>query len=103
VVPTLWRLEIANSLTMAVRRRRIDAEFRHAALVDLALLDIATDQYTTLHAWGDTLNLAERFRLTVYDAAYLELSARRQLSLATVDGELRTAAATLGVQLLGAD
>jgi hypothetical protein len=27
-VPALWRLEVANSLTVAVRRRRIDADFR---------------------------------------------------------------------------
>ena len=30
VVPALWRLEIANSLTVAVRRSRIDVEFRRA-------------------------------------------------------------------------
>ena len=32
VVPALWRLEIANSLTVAARRGRIDTEFRRAAL-----------------------------------------------------------------------
>jgi hypothetical protein len=31
VVPALWRLEIANSLTVAVRRGRVDANFRRAA------------------------------------------------------------------------
>jgi hypothetical protein len=36
-------LEIANSLTVAVRKRRVDAAFRQAALSDLALLDITTD------------------------------------------------------------
>ena len=36
VVPTLWRLEVANSLTVAVRRKRIDAEFRRSVLADLA-------------------------------------------------------------------
>ena len=35
VVPALWRLEIANSLTVAVRRGRIDANFRRAALTIL--------------------------------------------------------------------
>ena len=69
VVPSLWRLEVANSLTMAVRKRRIDPDFRRAALADLALLDITTDQQTDSHAWTDTLNLADRFHLTIYDAA----------------------------------
>jgi predicted nucleic acid-binding protein len=101
VVPTLWRLEVANSLTVAVRRGRINAEFRRASLADLALLDITTDQHTDFHAWSDTLNLADRFRLTLYDAAYLELAERRSLPLATLDDELRTAATALGLRLLG--
>jgi hypothetical protein len=47
--------EGANSLTVAVRRGRIEASFRRAALTDLALLDIATDDHTDVHAWGETL------------------------------------------------
>lgn len=101
VVPALWRLEVANSLAVAVRRGRIDAEFRRAALADLALLDITTDQHTDSHAWGETLSLADRFRLTIHDAAYLELAQRRTLPLASLDQELRNAGWALGVMLLG--
>jgi predicted nucleic acid-binding protein len=103
VVPALWRLEVANSLTMAVRKRRIDLDFRRAALADLALLDITTDQQTDSYAWTDTLNLADHFNLTVYDAAYLELARRRMLPLATLDQELATAAAAVGVTVLGSE
>jgi len=101
VVPALWRLEIANSLTVALRRGRIDANFRRAALTDLALLDIAIDDQTDVHAWGETLRVADSFQLTVYDAAYLELAQRRNLPLATLDGELRAAATSLGLRLMG--
>ncbi len=101
VVPQLWRLEIANSLTIAVRRSRIDADFRRAALADLALLDIRTDPDTGTHAWTRTLELADRFHLTVYDAAYLELAQRRALPLATLDEDLGAAGATLGLGVLG--
>lgn len=100
-VPALWRLEVANSLTHAMRRGRIDADFRRASLADLALLDITTDADTDINAWGETLSLADRFHLTIYDAAYLELAMRRGLPLATLDAELRGAAAPLGVHLLG--
>jgi predicted nucleic acid-binding protein len=103
VVPALWRLEVANSLTVAVRRGRIDAGFRRAALGDLGLLDITTDQHTDSYAWSETLNVADRFGLTVYDAAYLELAQRRSLPLATLDEALCTAAAALGLGLLGRD
>src|SRR5271170_1951807 len=76
IVPMLWRLEVANSLTVAMRRGRIDAAFRRAALDDLALLDITSDAHTDTHAWAETLVLADRYRLTVYEAAYLELAQR---------------------------
>ena len=100
-VPALWRLEVANSLTIAVRRGRVDAEFRRAALDDLALLDITTDNQTDTHAWAETLQLADRFRLTLYDAAYLELAHRRGVPLATLDQDLSAAASALGLRVLG--
>ena len=103
VVPALWRLEVANSLTMAVRRGRINAAFRDAALADLDLVGIQTDDRTDAHAWGRTLALADRFRLTVYDAAYLELAERTALPLATLDRELLAAARAMGVPVLGVD
>src|SRR5580658_7707595 len=89
VVPALWRLEVANGLTVAVRRGRIGVEFRDAALADLALLDITTDPHTETHSWTTILNLADRFRPTLYDAAYLELAHRRSLPLAAGPGTAR--------------
>jgi len=100
-VPTLWRLEVANSLHMAVRRKRIDAAFRDASLADLALLNIGTDPDTDAFAWSMTLQLAQSHGLTVYDAAYLELAQRMALPLATLDEELRAAGRAVGIALLG--
>jgi predicted nucleic acid-binding protein len=101
VVPSLWRLEVANALQMAVRRRRIEPWRRDALLANFATLNVAVDPETDGRAWGDTLRLADRFGLTLYDAAYLELAQRRSLPLATLDSELRAAASTLGVTLTG--
>jgi predicted nucleic acid-binding protein len=100
-VPTLWRLEVGNSLHMAVRRGRITMKFRDEALADLALLNIASDPDTDTFAWSNTLQLAERYRLTLYDAAYLELAQRLGLPLATLDQDLRAAGSALGIPLLG--
>jgi len=100
-VPGIWRLEVANVLEMGVRRGRSDAAFRDATLADLALLPIRIDPDTANHAWGATLRLAERYKLTVYDAAYLELALRRGLPLATLDAELRSAAQSESTSLLG--
>ena len=100
LVPGLWRLEVANVLQMGVRRNRHDEAFRDAALADLTLLPIQVDPEIDLRAWGATLELAERYRLTLYDAAYLELASRRNLPLATLDEDLRGAAEGEQLQLL---
>ncbi len=101
-VPSIWHLEIANSLQFSVQRRRVDAAFRDQSLADLARLNITVDQETHVAAWAATLPLADRFRLTMYDACYLELAQRRALPLATLDHDLRAAASVLGLELLGA-
>ena len=101
VVPGLWRLEVANGFQTAIRRLRIDARYRDASLGELAQLPISIDADTSSHAWTTTLRLSQRFRLSMYDAAYLELAERRGLPLATLDRDLRKAAPALGVALLG--
>lgn len=100
-VPSLWRLEVANVLEIGVRRRRHGREFRDGSLADLELLPIQTDRDTERHAWGATLRIAERHNLTLYDAAYLELAMRRDLPLASLDQQLRTAALAERLTLLG--
>ena len=102
-VPALWRLEIANGLTVAVRHGRVGHEFRRAALADLGDLDIVVDAQTDSRAWNATLELADRFLLTVYDASYVELAERRALPLATLDRDMQRAAAQLGLGLLDVD
>jgi predicted nucleic acid-binding protein len=103
VVPALWRLEVANALQMAVRRKRIDAAFRDSALTQLSRLSISADPDTDACAWTVILQLADRFQLTLYHAAYLELAVRGQLPLATLDRDFREASAALGIALLGVD
>jgi predicted nucleic acid-binding protein len=101
VVPAHWRLEVLNGLQTAVRRGRIDRAYRDASLVDLRSLAIVIDRGTNRAAWAATLELADRFGLTSYDAAYLEIALRRRLPLATLDGDLVRAARTENVPLVG--
>ena len=103
IVPVLWRLEIGNALLVAVRRNRMSADLRATALTQLAALPIAVDPDTHSHAWSETIVLADRFRLTLYDASYLELALRKRVPLASLDGDLRAAARALDVPLLGVE
>lgn len=98
-VPGFWPLEVANSLLVGERRQRLE----EADIVEfvglLASLPIHIDPETSERAPREILNLARAQRLSSYDAAYLELAMRRGLPLATLDRELRSAAAAVGVQL----
>ena len=49
----------------------------------------------------EALELTRRFRLTAYDASYVALAQRMNLPLATMDDDMRAAAATVGVRLFG--
>ena len=95
-----WRLEVANSLCMAERRRRLDAAGIAQAVSLFTQLPVLVDSETNEHASAETLSLARQHTLSVYDAAYLELALRRGATLATLDRPLRTVAKKLGVSVL---
>ena len=83
-----------------VRIETTTAAFADPAIHDLSLLDLSVDPDTDAQAWSSTLRLAERFGLTTYDAAYLELAQRRALPLGSLDQPLCLAAGALGVAVI---
>src|SRR4051794_28566955 len=85
VVPSLWRLEIANTLVVGERRKRSTQAQAAAFIARLELLPIVIDGETDARAWGETIRLARVHALSAYDAAYLELAMRRGLPLASLD------------------
>jgi predicted nucleic acid-binding protein len=97
VVPSHWPLEVLNGLILAKRRRRIDEAAVQAALTNLLSLRIAIDAGSLFSSRAAIIELAERHRLTAYDAAYLELSKRRRLPLATLDQQLLAAVRAEGI------
>lgn len=97
LVPSHWRLEVANLLISAMRKGRITMDERSLALAGVGQFAITIDDLTSINAWGDTLDLADRYKLTPYDAAYLELALRHQTALATNDRALLIAAEKEGV------
>lgn len=100
IVPHHWRLEVANMLRTALRRQRIDVAQRFAILGRLAMLDPIVDWAGRDLVWGPVVDLSDRFGLTPYDAAYLELARRRGATLATLDRRMMAVAADLNIPLV---
>jgi predicted nucleic acid-binding protein len=99
VAPSLWWFEVRNTLIVSERRGRLAEADTTAFLHELSRFGVMIDRMPQEAA---ILTLARRHRLTVYDASYLELAQREALPLATLDADLRSAAAALGIALIGA-
>jgi len=99
LVPSHWLLEVVNGLLMAERRRRIPDRTRHALLESLTGFPTEFDRETNNRARRESAGIAVAHKLTIYDAAYLELAMRTRLPLATLDEGLRKAALREKVRL----
>ena len=98
-VPAIWPVEMANVLVVAERRGRISAA-DVARMVEILLglpIEIenaALDNLKTLRL------LAREYRLSAYDACYLDLAQRRGFPIATLDSLLNRAAKKCGITTL---
>ncbi len=97
--PALWWFEVRNMLLVNERRGRLSIAQSEGALAILQRLKIGLDRAPDESV---TLAFARKHRLTVYAAAYLELAARRQIPLVTLDRKLETAARAEKIALLAA-
>ena len=97
----MWALEIANVVAKVEAKGIVTEADSQRFITLLGRLNIVTDPATAAHALGDTLNLARRYKLSAYDAAYLELALRTGLPLATLDANLTKAAAKAGILIFG--
>ncbi len=98
-VPSIWPLEVANTLLVGERRKRSTRVQADGFIERLVNLSITVDEDTSSHAWKSILSMARDQNLSAYDAAYLELPMRRRLPLATLDEKLKAAARSVGLAL----
>jgi predicted nucleic acid-binding protein len=97
-VPVTWGLEIANVVARAEAKGLVTEAQSEAFLEMLAGIRISPDLATFSRALVETLSLARRYRLSSYDASYLELALRLGLPLATLDSDLLKAAKKAGIK-----
>ena len=98
VAPALWWYELRNVLVLGERQGRLTERATARFLRNISRLAITVDSSPNEI---QVLTLARRHRLTVYDAAYLELALRQGVPMATLDQELATAARAERVSLIG--
>jgi predicted nucleic acid-binding protein len=100
VVPAHWHFEVANQLIVGTRRGRATSEEAASILEALTALPIEIDRISIQQSWTRTYGIAVKHKLTVYDAAYLELAARLSLPLLSFDKALIRAAQSDSVTVI---
>ena len=101
VVPSLWETEFANGVLMAERRKLMTVLEGDECMVEMDQLRLTSiEADCEFRSIREALAVARTFRLTVYDACYLELARREGLPLATLDKSLSAAAAKAGIRAL---
>lgn len=93
-VPSLWSLETDNVLLINEKKSRITHQQALRFKKDLKNLPITKD-----NSEDDYYELAREFKLTTYDASYLELALRKKIPIATLDKALRHAAKQCKIDL----
>lgn len=92
VVPNLWHLEVSNVLLGAEKRADINIGDSEGFIIQIENLPIYVDPLTANQAFSRIISIARSYKLSTYDASYLELAIREGVPLATLDGDLRKAA-----------
>jgi predicted nucleic acid-binding protein len=99
IVPAIWPIELTNALLVGERRKRIlQPEVRRFVEL-LKGLNIAEEAQPVADAVSNIFPLAREYRLSAYDAAYLDVAVRHEIPLATLDRDLQKAALAAGVKI----
>ena len=96
-VPAIWPTEVANVLITLERRALVSAQAATAAADVLSRLDPIVHPLSVSVA--ELRQLAGRFGLTAYDAAYLALALELKLPVACGDRPLKAVLSRAGVKL----
>lgn len=103
-VPSIWSLEVCNTLLVAERHGRLSQTDSLQFLSFLWQLPIEAEIMPSDRLAGESfviLALARMHQLSVYDASYLHLAMQLGCPLATMDNALHKAALEAGVPLFG--
>lgn len=100
LVPAIWTLEVVNGLLVGERRKRIGQTdiLRFAELLEaLTVQEIALP--VSAHI-SSVFPLARQYKLSAYDASYLDVAIRSGAELATADERLEKAVRAAGVPIM---
>ena len=99
-VPAIWPLEVSNVLLVAERKKRLSQSDSSRFISLLLELPIIVEPESPERMLSEILALAREYKLSSYDASYLDLAMRKGLPIATTDKNIISAAKASRVSIL---
>ena len=99
-IPHLFWYEMANVFKNLLRRRRCTYDEVIQLFPSLDAIRLTVDSETGVDYSQKLLRLCNEYNISSYDAAYLELAARKEAVLCTLDENLKLAAKKHGVKVM---
>jgi predicted nucleic acid-binding protein len=99
-VPAIWPLEVSNVLLVAERRKRLSQSDSSRFISLLLELPIIVEPESPERMLSEILALAREYKLSSYDASYLDIAMRKGLPIATTDKNIISAARRSSVPIL---
>jgi predicted nucleic acid-binding protein len=91
-VPAIWPLEVGNVLLVAERRKRLSQADSSRFISLLFDLPIIVEQELPERMLSEILSLAREYKLSSYDASYLDIAMRKGLPIASTNKHILAAA-----------
>lgn len=89
-VPSLFWYEVGNTISTAFRRDRLTLDDVQGIEYDISELPIVTDTIPDAAIRVRIREIALEHKLSLYDAAYIELSRRLQIELISLDKQIHS-------------
>ena len=99
MAPNLLMIEFSNALLCAEKRKRINLEMILEFITMFEKLPIAYEPLASKGSLSRIITLSRQYKLTAYDAVYLDMAARKGLPLLTNDRALQRAAKKCGLPI----
>ena len=100
IAPSVWPLELANSLLTAERRGRISPSETARIIGLVERLPVSVLHTEVNETMSEVIRIGRDQRLSAYDASYVYVALASGLSLATLDSRLRLVCQRVNVALI---
>jgi predicted nucleic acid-binding protein len=100
--PQLLWYEITNIFAKLLKSKRFNYDDVYNLLPCLSAVRLITDFETGVNHSSKIFFLCDKYQLSSYDAAYLELADRKKAVLCTLNRRLKTSAKKHGIEVINA-